>query len=103
MAEYTKFGWTILSPSTELDLSNMFIAQTNAIDYKQLCKLDVLGLKDNSDNSSGNQETVHEEQLTRVQKAIRDEPAMEKESSSLTEQSKRKFKMFPNLVWKLEK
>ena len=47
MAEYTKFGWTILSPSTELDLSNMFIAQTNAIDYEKLCKLDALGLKDN--------------------------------------------------------
>ena len=46
-AEYTKFGWTILSPGTELDLSNMFLTQTSAIDFEELCKLDVLGLKDN--------------------------------------------------------
>ncbi|XP_066029903.1 uncharacterized protein [Pocillopora verrucosa] len=65
VAEYTKFGWTILSPGTELDLSNMLLTQTSAIDYEELCKLDVLGLKD---NPSGDQETVYEEfkeQLTR--------------------------------------
>ena len=36
----------------------MFLTQTSAIDYEELCKLDVLGLKD---NLSGDQETVYEE------------------------------------------
>ena len=65
VAEYTKFGWTILLPGPELNLTNMFLTQTSAIDYEELCKLDVLGLKD---NLSGDQKTVYEEfkeQLTR--------------------------------------
>ena len=41
VAEYTKFGGTILSPGTELDLSNMFLTQAPEIDYEELCKLDV--------------------------------------------------------------
>ena len=43
----------------------MFLTQTSAIDYEELCKLDVLGLKD---NPSGDQEIVYKEfkeQLTR--------------------------------------
>ena len=54
-----------MSPGPELNLSNMFLTQTSAIDYEELCKLDVLGLKD---NLSGDQKTVYEEfkeQLTR--------------------------------------
>ena len=58
VAEYTKFGWTILSSGTELDLSKMFLTLTPAIDYEELCKLDVLRLKE---NLSGDQETVYEE------------------------------------------
>ena len=45
VAEYTRLGWTIMSPGKELDLGNMFLMQTSAIDYQELCKLDVLGLK----------------------------------------------------------
>ena len=37
VAKYTKFGWTILSPGSELNLSNMFLTQTSAIDYEELC------------------------------------------------------------------
>ena len=65
VAEYTRLGWTIMSPGKELDLGNMFLTQTSAIDYQELCKLDVLGLKD---KPNGDQETVYEEfkeQLTR--------------------------------------
>ena len=65
VAELTKFGWTILSPGTEMDLSSMFTTQTTAIDYEELCKLDVLGLQD---FNSGNQQVVYrefKEQLTR--------------------------------------
>ena len=46
VAEYTRLGWTIMSPGQELDLGNMFLTQTSVIDYQELCKLDVLGLKD---------------------------------------------------------
>ena len=38
VAEHKKLGWTILSPGTEMDLSNMFLTQTCAIDYEELCK-----------------------------------------------------------------
>ena len=64
-AEYTRLGWTIMSPGKELDLGNMFLTQTSAIDYQKLCNLDVLGLED---KPSGDQKTVYEEfkeQLTR--------------------------------------
>ena len=56
-------------PGKELDLGNMFLTQTSAINYQELCKLDVLGLKD---KPSGDQETVCEEfkeQLTRSSEA----------------------------------
>ena len=65
VAELTNFGRTIMSPGKEVDLSNMFLTQTAAADYEQLCKLDVLGLRD---TPSGDQTDVYEEfkeQLTR--------------------------------------
>ena len=57
-----------MSPGKELDLGNMFLMQTSGIDYQELCKLDVLGLKD---KPNGDQETVYEEfkeRLTRSSK-----------------------------------
>ena len=54
-----------MSPGMELDLGKMFLTQTSAIDYEELCKLDVLRLKD---NPSGDQKTIYKEfkeQLTR--------------------------------------
>ena len=68
VAEYTRLGWTITSPGKELDFGNMFLTQTSAIDYEELCKLDVLGLKE---KPSGDQETLYEEfkeQLSRSAK-----------------------------------
>ena len=66
VAELTKFGWTILSPGKETDLTTkMLLTQTASTDYEQLCRLDVLGLKD---SATGDQGIVHEEfkeQLTR--------------------------------------
>ncbi|XP_044182089.1 uncharacterized protein LOC114969988 [Acropora millepora] len=41
VAELTKFGWTIMSPGKEADISSMLLTQTAAADYEQLCKLDV--------------------------------------------------------------
>ena len=46
VAEYTRFGWTIISPGTELDLSNLYITQSTVKDYDRLCSLDVLGIED---------------------------------------------------------
>ena len=44
IAELTRLGWTIMSPGSESDLTNMFLTQTSAADYEALCRLDVLGL-----------------------------------------------------------
>lgn len=54
-----------MSPGKEVDLSNMFLTQTTAADYEQLCELHVLGLRD---TPGGDQADVYEEfkeQLTR--------------------------------------
>ena len=47
-----------MSPPKEIDLSNMFLMQKAVADFKQLCKLDVLGL---SDKPSGDQSDMYEE------------------------------------------
>ena len=46
IAELTKFGWIIMSPGTEQDLTSIYLTQTSSGDYEQLCRLDVLGLED---------------------------------------------------------
>lgn len=45
VAELTRFGWTIMSPGKEPDLSNLLVTQTSRVEYEDLCRLDVLGLK----------------------------------------------------------
>ena len=90
VAELTKFGWTILSPGKETDLTTkMLLTQTASADYEQLCRLDVLGLKD---SATGDQGIVHEEfkeQLSRNQGGVvRDQPAMEGKSPSTSKQQK---------------
>ena len=68
VTELAQFGWIIMSPGKEVDLSNMFLTQTAAKDYEELCKLDVLGLRD---KPSADQSDVYEEfkeQLTRSPK-----------------------------------
>lgn len=58
IAEKTKFGWTIISPGKEVDLSPMFLTQTSTVDYDNLCRLDVLGL---ADCATGDQDEVYSE------------------------------------------
>jgi hypothetical protein len=58
VAELTRFGWTLISPGKEVDLTNMFLTQTSTMDYENLCKLDVLGLKDSPE---GDQQSVYDE------------------------------------------
>ena len=54
----TQFGWTIMSPGKEVDLSNTFLTQMAATDYEKLCTLDVLGLPD---KPSADQSDVYKE------------------------------------------
>ena len=58
IAELTKFGWIIISPGTEQDLTSMYLTQTSSGDYEQLCRLDVLGLED---QPTGDQAAIYEE------------------------------------------
>ena len=66
VAEFTKLGWTIMSPGTNnVDLSNMLFSQTSQTDYEELCRLDVLGLKDRPVNDQDAVYDEFKEQLTR--------------------------------------
>ena len=58
IADLMTLGWTIMSPGSEPDLTNMFLTQTSAVDYDALCRLDVLGLQD---QPAGDQDVVCEE------------------------------------------
>ena len=58
VAEYTRFGWTIMSPGAEKDLSPTYLSVSANSDYERLCALDVLGL---ADNPTGDQGDVYEE------------------------------------------
>ena len=65
VAELTQFGWTIMSPGKEVNLSNMFLTQTSSTDYEELCKLDVLGLRDKPSADRSDVYEEFKEQLTR--------------------------------------
>ena len=79
VAELTKFGGTIMSPGKEVDLSNMFLTQTAAADYEQLCKLDVLGLRD---TPSGDQANVYGAINTKPKRMVRDGATLERKPPS---------------------
>ena len=58
VAEFTRFGCTLMSPGAETDLSPVYLAVNSAADYERLCALDVLGL---ADSPTGDQEDVYSE------------------------------------------
>ena len=58
VAELTSFGWTILSPGEETEVSAALLTQTSQTDYEGLCKMDVLGLED---RPAGDQAMVYAE------------------------------------------
>ena len=64
IAELTKLGWFLMSPGKEFDQNVMMLTQTTHIDYEELCRLDVLGLKDSSDNDQSFVLDEFREQLT---------------------------------------
>ena len=57
VAEYTKFGWTIISPGEEIEIEKLFFAKSSIFHSEKLCSLDVLGLKYSDD---GKQNSVFE-------------------------------------------
>ena len=65
IAEHARFGWTIFSLGSEVDIQNMFLTQTSTGDYKELCRLDVLGLQD---TPIGDQNVVHQEFLEQLKR-----------------------------------
>ena len=65
IAEQTKLGWVVMSPGEEIEKVS-YLTQS-AVDYDNLCRLDVLGIRDTSD---GDQQIVYsefKEQLRRDQ------------------------------------
>ena len=59
VAERTKFGWTIMAGGAEdFESTTLLFAQTGKSDYEELCRLDVLGLRDSAEND---QHVVHKE------------------------------------------
>ena len=65
VAEKTKLGWTIMSPGTEIDHTNMLLTQTSHVDYEKLCRLDVLGLEDTPEHDQRTVYAEFREQLVR--------------------------------------
>ena len=60
IAEYTAFGWTIMSAGKGKGFNGfkMLLARDTDANYAELCKLDVLGIKDK--NESKNNEVYQE-------------------------------------------
>ena len=63
VAEFTHFGWALMAPGIEADLSAGFLAMDAVSDYEKLCTLDVLGL---ADSPAGDQLEVYKEFLEQL-------------------------------------
>ena len=55
-AEYTRFGWVIMSPGKDCDTTNLFMTKSSTNDYDRLCQYDVLGVQD----PTGEESVYHE-------------------------------------------
>ena len=64
IAEFTCFGWTLMSPGAETDLSPVYLAVNSVADYECLCPLDVLGLADSPKGDQVDVQSEFKEQLT---------------------------------------
>jgi len=64
VAEFTRFGWALMAPGMDADVSAGFLAVDAVSDYEKLCALDVLGL---ADSPAGDQLKVNKE-LRRILK-----------------------------------
>ena len=63
VAELTKLGWFVMSPGAEFDQKTMLLTQTSQSDYEDLCRMDVLGLADTSENDQSMVHAEFKEQL----------------------------------------
>ena len=66
VAELTKLGWFVMSPGAEFDRKTMLLTQTSQTDYEELCRMDVLGLADTSENDQSMVHSEFKEQLVRA-------------------------------------
>ena len=66
VAELTLYGWTLISSGKEAPLKNMLLTQTAQGDYEELCRMDILGLKD---TPIGDQQAVHAEFLEQLHRS----------------------------------
>ena len=64
IAEFTKFGWFLMSPGQEFD-NKVMLTDTTPIDYEELCRLDVLGLRDVPEHDQSVVFDEFKEQLSR--------------------------------------
>ena len=63
VAEYTRFGWIVMSSGSEVS-SNLYLTGSSLDDYDRLCRLDVLGLEDRPE---GDQQSVYKEFKEKLQ------------------------------------
>ena len=68
IAELTKFGWFLMSPGAEFHNNVMMLTQTSQADYEELCRLDVLGLRDAPEHDQSVVFDEFKEHLTRSSK-----------------------------------
>ena len=65
VAERTKLGWFVMSPGADFDQRTMLLTQTSRVDFERLCRLDVLGLADTSEEDQDPVYQDFKEQLVR--------------------------------------
>ena len=65
VGERTTFRWTIIGKGKEIDHTALLRAQTNQGEYKQLCRLNVLGIADHPEHDQTDVYTEFCEQLMR--------------------------------------
>jgi len=66
VAEFTLFGWTIMSPGSDQNHDSMLLAQTTLTSYVELCRMDVLGLED---KPNGDQSVLYEECIEQLSRS----------------------------------
>ena len=65
IAELTEFGWFLMSPGKEFDKDIMLLTKTSQSNYEDLCRMDVLGLRDIADHDQSMVFDEFKERLTR--------------------------------------
>ena len=68
VAELTKLGWLVMSPGAEFDRKTTLLTQTSQSDYEDLCRMDVVGLADTSENDQSMVHAEFKEKLIRAPK-----------------------------------